>query len=269
VALAICAGMGITFVIANLRSWELEDAEAYWNAALRLRAGGELYVAVPVGADEMLAYRYAPWLAWLWVPLTFLPKPAVQVAWSVALLGGVAISLVPLVRARTVAAWCLFFLLGGLLLRTASTGNVHALVIAALVWGTPRASGPLWIGLAASLKIAPILYALVYLGRRQWARFGLTLAVAGVLWLPALLYGVDDYPTDPGISYSLLSLVGPIAWVVVAAAAAVVAIRIARTKFSWLGASVAALAAIPRLAFYDLTYLLVWRDGAEEREPNR
>ena len=76
IALAICIGMGLAFAIANAFSWQLEDAEAYWNAALRLRSGGDLYVAVPLGADETIAYRYAPWLAWLWIPLTYLPQPS-------------------------------------------------------------------------------------------------------------------------------------------------------------------------------------------------
>src|SRR5688500_10702625 len=91
-ALAVCVGMGLAFVIANVRSWELEDAEAYWSAAHRLRAGMHLYIAVPLGADEMTAYRYAPWLAWLWVPLTYLPKIVVQAGWSAILLGAVVVS---------------------------------------------------------------------------------------------------------------------------------------------------------------------------------
>ena len=35
--LALCIGFGLAFVIANVRSWELEDANAYWNAAVRLQ----------------------------------------------------------------------------------------------------------------------------------------------------------------------------------------------------------------------------------------
>lgn len=88
-ALAICIGFGLAFFIANVRSWQLEDSEAYWNAALRLRGGEPLYVPVDPGADEMIA-RYAPWFAWLWVPLTMLPKGAVQVGWSLLLLAAVA-----------------------------------------------------------------------------------------------------------------------------------------------------------------------------------
>lgn len=258
-AVGICVGVGLAFAIANLRSWNLEDAEAYWNAAMRLRHGLDLYVPVMAGADETVAYRYAPWLAWAWVPLTYLPKWLVQVGWSGALIGGSIVVLTPLLRVPSWPALCLAFLLGGLLLRTASTGNVHALMLAGLVWGIRRRSGPLWVGLAASLKIVPILYVLVYAGRREWWSAAISIAVAGVLWAPGLLYNVSAYPVEPGESFSLLSLVGLPLWLTVAGLSSVIAFALARGRYAWLSASVAAIAAVPRLALYDLTYLAVWQ----------
>jgi hypothetical protein len=257
VALAVCIGFGIAFVIANVRSWELEDSEAYWNAALRLRAGGLLYVPVDPGADELIAYRYAPWFAWLWIPLTYLPKALVQAGWSAVLLASAGVALMPILRVRSVAAICLAALLGGLLVRTASTGNVHALLVAALVVGVPRRSGPIWIGIAASLKFVPILYALVYLGRREWWHAGVAALVAAVLLAPALWQPLGGYPADPGASLSLLSIAGPIPWAALALACAMVAVRLARGRHAWAAASVAVLAAVPRLQLYDATYLLV------------
>jgi hypothetical protein len=264
VGLAVCVGLGLAFAIANIRSWELEDAEAYWNAAIRLREGGPLYVPVNPSADEMIAYRYAPWFAWLWVPMTLLPKTMVQVGWSAALIAAVVLALIPLLRIRTVAALCLAALLGGLLVRTASTGNVHPLLIAALVYWAPRRSGPVWIGLAASLKFVPILYALVYAGRRQWGRAALAVGVAAALMAPAILYDLSEYPTEVGNSLSLLSLAGPIPWAAVALILSVTAFLMARTRYAWGAASVAVLAAVPRLQLYDLTYLLVGADVREE-----
>ena len=263
-ALAICIGFGIAFVIANVPSWELEDSEAYWRAALRLRAGEPLYVAVDPAADEMLAYRYAPWLAWLWVPLTMLPKTAVLVGWSAVLVAAGAAAVVPLLRRRTVAALCLAALLAGLLVRTASTGNVHALMIAALVWGAPRRSGPLWIGIAASLKLVPILYVLRYVGRGEWRSAFVAVALAALLLAPALLYDLGGFPADAGESLSLLSMAGVVPWVLLAAACAAAAIGLARRRYAWAAASAALLAAIPRLALYDLTSLLVGLDRVEE-----
>jgi hypothetical protein len=135
-------------------------------------------------------------------------------------------------------------------------------MIAALVWGAPRRSGPVWIGLAASLKVVPLAYALVYAGKRQWTRAGLAFAITATLWAPALLYSLQGFPTEPGESLSLLSIAGPIPWALLAALCAVTAIGFARTRFAWVAASTAVIAAIPRLALYDLTYLLV---GAERR----
>lgn len=270
-ALAICIGFGLAFVISNVRSWELEDAEAYWNAALPLRDGQALYIPVDPAADETVAYRYAPWLAWTWVPLTFLPKGIVQTAWSLLLVAAVIAALLPLIRQRTVAAVCLAALLGGLLVRTASTGNVHALIVAALVHGVPRRSGPIWIGIAASLKIAPIAYALVYAGRRQWAHAGVAMAVALALMAPALLYDLSGYPADPGDSLSLLLIAGPIPWLALAVGAGLAAFLLARARSAWSAASVAVLALIPRLELYGLTYLLVglnatpWRGSVGAR----
>jgi hypothetical protein len=256
IALAICIGFGLAFAIANVRSWELEDADAYWNAALRLRAGAELYPALAnVNAPEV--YRYAPWFAWLWVPLTYLPKELVQVGWSLVLLAAGAVALLPLVRIRSAAAICLAALLGGLLLRTASTGNVHALLIAALVYGAPRRSGPIWIGVAASLKFAPILYAVRYIARREWGRAGLAVLVAAALLAPALLYELGGYPSDPGESLSMLSIAGTVPWVLLALVCAAVALLLAEGRYGWTAASVAVIAAIPRLDLYDLTFLLV------------
>jgi hypothetical protein len=251
--------MGIAFAYANLRSWDMEDANAYWNAAMRIRAGADLYVAVPLGADETVAYRYAPWLAWLWVPLTYLPQTLVMAAWGALLLAAATIAVWPLIQERTPAAWCLLSLLGGLMIRTATTGNIHALLIAALVWGMSRRSGPVWIGLAASIKVAPILFALQYLGRRQWGKLAVALVVAILLWLPALLYDLRAYPAEVGPSLSLLSMAGLGPWLVAAAAATVAAIALARTRYAAVSSAVAAMAAVPRLALYDLTYLLAWR----------
>jgi hypothetical protein len=256
IALAIACGFGVALVVANAPSWDLEDMDAYWKAGLRVRDGLPLYPVVPdPGAADV--FRYAPWFAWLWAPLTYLPKATVQVCWSAVLLGSIAVSLVPLLRSRSVAAICLVAIMGGLLVRTASTGNVHAIMIAALVYGANRRSGPIWIGLAASLKFVPLGYALIYLGRGEWRRALAALAVAVVLLAPALLYDLGTYPVAPGDSLSLLSLAGPIPWITVAAICATGAVRFARTRYAWLGGSLAVLAAIPRLALYDLTYLLV------------
>jgi hypothetical protein len=133
----------------------------------------------------------------------------VQVGWSATLIAAVVVALVPLLRIRTVAALCLAALLGGLLVRTASTGNVH------------------------------------------WGRAALAAGVAALLLAPALLDDLSNYPGEAGGSLSLLSLAGPIPWAAVVLS--VTAFLIARTRYAWGAASVAVLAAVPRLQLYYLT----------------
>jgi hypothetical protein len=69
VALGVAIGL-IAFMFT--RSFNLTDGDAYWNAAMRLRDGLPLYPLIE-NQDLPTTYRYAPWLAWLWVPVTYLP----------------------------------------------------------------------------------------------------------------------------------------------------------------------------------------------------
>lgn len=265
VALAVACGFGVALVWANIPSWELEDMDAYWQAGQRLRDGLPLYPAIadPGAAD---VFRYSPWFAWLWVPVTYLPKDAVQIGWSSILLVSLPLALFPVLRTRSVAAVCLGALLGGFLFKTASTGNVHVLLVAALVHGVPKRSGPLWIGVVASLKVVPIAYALVYAGRGEWGRAGLSVGVAGVLLAPMLAYDLTDYPVTTAGSFSLLIAGGPILWMAGVVVAAAAAVWLARSRFAWPAASLSALAALPRLQLYDATYLLV---GIGSSRPGR
>src|SRR5918992_563782 len=163
VALAVVIAIGIVNLYWAVSGWTLSDATAYWNAGLRLRAGEPLYPSL-TDVDASNVYRYAPWFAWLAVPVTFLPIEAAAVLWSAVLLSASGVALLPLVRA--------------------------------LVHGVERRSGPLWIAIAASLKATPILFALVYLGRRQYWRAAMAAAATALLVAPALLYDLRGYVTD-------------------------------------------------------------------------
>jgi hypothetical protein len=50
------------------------------------------------------------------------------------------------------------------------------------------------VGIAASLKAWPLLAVLVYAWRRQWSAVAISLGVAGLLSLPALLTDLAAYP---------------------------------------------------------------------------
>jgi len=223
VALAVIFGIGLVYLVQAATDWSMSDAAAYWNAALRLREGEPLYPLL-ADVDGSEVYRYAPWFAWVAVPVTFLPQQLAGALWSLVLLAASAVALVPMVRAR---AWLLVAFFAPILVGISAVGNVQPLLVAALVWGAERRGGPLAIGAAASLKIFPILFAAVYLGRGQWVRAALAVAVAGALWAPALLYDLRGYPTDPGQAASLIAV--PMLWAVAVGAGIGMTLRVART----------------------------------------
>jgi hypothetical protein len=232
---------------------------AYWDAGLRTRMEQELYPPVTdVLASEV--YRYSPWFAWLWAPLTVLPRGIVNVAWSAVLLAGSLAAVWPMARR---GAWIgvAFFL--PILIGISAGGNVHALLIAALVLGVERRSGPLWIGVAASLKLFPILFVLTYLGRRQWLRAAATLAIAALLLAPYLRYDLTNYVTTAGGAALLWDW--PVLYAAVVAAAIGAALWLARTRFGWLASAAAVVLALPRSFLYDVTWVMV---GAPEK-PDR
>ena len=251
VALAVVIGVGVVNLYWAVTAWTLSDSAAYWQAALRLRDGADLYPLL-ANVDASEVFRYAPWFAWLAVPFTFLPEQVAAVVWSVLLLAASGAALVPLVRRR---AWLAVAFFAPILIGISAVGNVQPLMIAPLVWGVERRSGPLWVALAASLKIFPILLAVVYAGRREWRRMGATLALTALLWAPALAYGLENYPVEAGQAASLIAV--PVLWAAVVGAGTLVTLWLARGRFGWVAAATSVVLAVPRLFVYDVTYLLV------------
>jgi len=260
VVLAIVIGIGFNHVWWSITDWHLDDMNAYWDAGMRLRTGGELFPPVSdVLASEI--YRYSPWFAWLWTPLTLLPRLLVEVGWSIVLLAASGLAIWPLARR---GAWLAVAFFLPILIGISSGGNVHALLIAALVLGVERRSGPLWIGIAASLKLFPILFVLTYVGRRQWLRAAVACALAGLLLAPYLLYDLSNYVTTAGGAALLWDW--PIVYAIAVIAAIVVALRLAPTRHGWLAAGVAVVLALPRSFLYDVTWVMAGApDSADER----
>jgi hypothetical protein len=260
---AVVIGLSIAWLVWTLNGFTLSDAHAYRMAAARLIAGSGLYQATPSQDD---AFRYAPWFAAAWVPIASLPRALGDGLWAVALVVASVASVVPFARRPGLASRLLAVFGGTMLLWTAARGNVHPLMIAGLVHGVDRRSGPIWIGLAASLKAVPILFALVYLARREWWRAALSVAVAAVLVAPMPLLGWDPARTNPGESISLFYLVSPAIWVVVAGLTLAGALLVAWKYPRYVGpaAAAAVILALPRLLLYDLTYVLVGTEPVEE-----
>ena len=243
--------------------WNFGDINAYWLAADRLKHGEPLYLG-SLDPDSYRVFRYAPWFAWLWVPLTYLPRTLVELGWA-AILGAASVwLLVGLLRLRSAAAVAVALLMTPWLLSLVQVGNIQPLVVAALAFGMSRRAGPLWIGVTASLKAVPGLFALVYVARREWRRVGYAVAATALFGAPYLLYNLSGYQTDPGRSYSLYYYVSPAAWVAGAVLSTLAAAYLAwrRSPYVWVAASVAVMLAAPRTHVTYATYLLVGALGA-------
>jgi hypothetical protein len=249
--LVLLIGFGIAQMLLTISNWHLSDMGAYWEAGERLRLGEPLYPPL-TDPESSATYRYAPWFAWLWAPVTLLPRDLVAAAWSAILLAASAISLRPAIRAR---AWFVLILFTPILFGISAIGNAHPLIIAGLVHGVERRSGPVWIAAAASLKAAPILFVLTSLGRRQWGRFVATVAATVALVAPMLLYDLSNYPAGSGAAGGLIAI--PPLYVVAVALGMIVSVRLARRDTGWLASAATVVIATPRLFVYDMTYLLV------------
>jgi hypothetical protein len=270
------AGFSLLAVLLGLAAWTEfthaaslstgSDMDAYWNAALRLRAHGTLYApGLPTDSD---LYRYAPWFAFAWIPLTFLPKGVVLLSWMTICLGAAIGSVAPLLWRGWVGI-ALFALLLPFQLEGAAFGNVQPILVLLLMWGVGRRSGPVWIAIAASLKATPILLAAVYVGRGEWRRAWAAGGLAAVLVVPMLFFDLHGYSTDIGGGQQSLLLVSPFIWLPVTLAAIGATLQLARTRYAWLAGTVAMILALPRFLLYEIGFVLVGLANDQGSHPER
>jgi hypothetical protein len=140
-------------------------------------------------------------------------------------------------------------------------GNVDPFVLAAAaLYG--RRAGPVLVGVAASLKIAPIAFVVTYLVARQWKRAATAVLVAVVLWLPALAFDLSLWDTSlTPYSPMSVSLAAGIAWATILVIAAVVSAR----RHPTFASSLLALAMTPRLHLYSVGILIIPARDASNR----
>ena len=160
------------------------------------RAPGQpLYFSIPADPSNPTIYRYAPWFAGLWVPLTYLPHALVMALWDALLVGSAMWLVWP--NWRSPASVALSLLLLPYVLKVTSTGNVQILMLAAIAYGLTSRWGPIAVGMAASLKGWPLLFA-AYWWRRP-SRIAFAVGVAALLLLPMLAFDLSAYPPTTGV----------------------------------------------------------------------
>jgi hypothetical protein len=202
------------------------------------------------------AYGYAPWFAALLIPATVLPTPLLVASWHAALAMASAAALWPAVRTRTLVGALLAALVAPFLFHAVWIGHYEPLLVALLVWALPTRWGAVAIGIAASIKITPLVLTVRFAGRGEWGKVIVAGALAAALWAPALLMGFDGWRFGIGLTLSPLGY-EPLLWLLLALTAVALAWRLAPSPLGWSAASVAWLAVMPRMLLYDAGALAV------------
>ena len=262
--------LGIGMAMVHLTVDPLADVRAYYDAGARLNAGQPLYVDI-LNSNVPGSYQYPPLLAIAFRPLALLPYEAAAAVWEAVVIGATVLAF----RRLDVRQPVRLLLVGLLALPLAwalAVGQAQALVTYLLAVGAPWA-----VALATDLKLYPALVAAYWVGRREWRRLGVFVAwMVGLLALQFVLEPTGTLAYVGFVSSERVSDVGnlspfaisPILWLVMAAVLAVVALRLAPTRWGWAAAVVFSVLATPRLLSYQLSTLLAAFAGPDAaRQP--
>ena len=223
------------------------DLRYYLFGAEQIANGANPYGPIP---DSQLKYLYAPWFAVALIPATWLPFAIVAVIWHALLAVCAGVSIWPLLKERRLEGTLAAALIGSFLFHGVWAGQVQPLMVALLVVALPTRWGPVAIGIATSLKVTPLALCVCYAGRGEWGKVAVAVAVAAILWAPALLFDLSQYGIAVMQSHSLLGHM-PIAWGLVALLALAAAWLLALTRYGWLAAAALWMAILPRMILYD------------------
>jgi hypothetical protein len=256
VASAVLIGLSIANVVWAITDWGLYDLITYLDAAQMWVDTGNPYTPTP-RADQWMLYRYAPWFAALFVPLLSLPRTVVEIGFSIAMTIASVLAIVPMIRQHGREGIPVAMFLGTMLFGIGTGGNIQPAMVAMLVWTLATRWGPVGVAVAASLKLTPLLFVLVYAGQREWGKVIWTLALTAILLGPIVIFPLPAQATSAGPSGSLIH-VHVALWAGVGLAAIAFAAWESRrlTPTRWLATCVAVIMASPRLLGYDLTVLL-------------
>jgi hypothetical protein len=237
-------------------AWNPADARAYYLAAERLRDGEALYP--PMHPDAHEVFRYAPWFAVAFLPFTLLDMDVATHVWSLLMLGCAVLAVVPVARLGGRAAIALSALLGALLAETAMFGNAHPLIVALLSWTIARPSAPWWVGLATSIKLAPIGFVLPWLGMRRIRDVAIAIGVAALLFAPILAFDLSGYVISPGTGLVSPYAASPVLWGLGAllGIVAVVWLSARASPYAYVAAGAAMFLVPPRVSTAYMAFLL-------------
>jgi hypothetical protein len=188
---------------------KMVDFSVNYRAAERLRAGETIYRP----ADGHYQFKYMPFSAFLYLPLTLLPLSAAKAVWfglviasSIAVFS-LSIKLLRPPKQKAVLALAVgVFVLGRYFLRELQLGQINALIAVLLLLmifaldagretetrrvGLPGTSGLCW-GLATALKPYSLIYLPYFLLKKKRATAAGGLVVLGLAALaPSLFYGL-------------------------------------------------------------------------------
>jgi hypothetical protein len=199
-ALGIVLLVLLAALFAPRAARKMPDLEVYWTAAVRARAAAPLY---RVG-DQHYQFKYLPAFAVLAIPAGAVPLQTAKMAWYIvsvallALLVSLSLSMLPERRqpagvlvAITVLAMAKFYA-HEVVLGQVNTllGVIVVAALAALRRGRERSAGVL-IALAIVVKPYAILFLPWLVARRRAASAAAAaVSLAGVVAMPALVYGV-------------------------------------------------------------------------------
>lgn len=200
-AITLCT---VLFLLRGRRG--MVDFEVNYEAGKRLRAGETLYRS----EDGHYQFKYPPFSALLYVPVSFLPPDAAKTVWFLVVLGSTIFVFylsfalarpggrqAPLLRIVPPLIFAKCFL------RELSLGQINALITAlmlgmvlALVRRGGRSSpwregaaGGLW-GISTALKPYAAIFLPYWVLRRKWRAFGAGLVALALAFLgPAIFFG--------------------------------------------------------------------------------
>ena len=182
---------------------DMSDFEVNYKAGQRIRDGETLYRPT----DGHWQFKYLPFSAFLYVPLTLLPLAQAKAVWfGAVVLAAVLIFFISsrLIDFKTNTCFSPAFFAGLILaryfLREFQLGQINALITLLLlvtIWLLSRSSGlsagaagGALVGLAAALKPYAVVFFPYFAVRKKWLALAAGLAVLSLAtFAPALFYG--------------------------------------------------------------------------------